>query len=346
MPQNNKGTGRYQITDELVNKNIERFHEFKSAGTLGNNGPIMPGNSTSFSPDRWKEFIDLLAEQAPKKLKKFEDATGAKAGQTTKQMSVTKDHEEFVVDKPDMKVYDDETGELVYSDSPDLPTKGMMSDAKEEGVKWDKPNYKFSEPFTGLSIENARKTMEANKKAIKEKYAKANEAQLIAKAKAKKQDIELGGVKERLSDILTTYDAEEKLAKQQEAKRKEAEKLAKEQAALNKELESKMADAEADQEMMEAEFDFATLDDAFDDSILEGKLNKASKEQDDMEAMADLRENPMSAMSDEEKGDWEIKKLEPKDKSGTAGISMIIEETGLDAKKATALYGKLKSLCK
>jgi|JYMV01.1.fsa_nt_gi hypothetical protein len=252
------------------------------------------------------------------------------------------------------KYYDGGSGKEVTKDGKVIKGGGTWTDTIG-GIHSTKDNTKLDllkETSSGLRKDKWRTSGGQNVDSraervatIKDKYQKADAEQLQAKAKAMKQDIQLGDMKERLSDILTTYDAEEKLIQQQDKKREEAEKLAKEKADLDKELEKKIDDADDEQQMMEADADFNTLDDVFDDAELDVKLSEASKSQANMEVESDKRNNPMSTLTDKEKGDFEFKTLEPKDKSGTAGISIIIAETGLDAKKATELFGKLKNLC-
>jgi hypothetical protein len=325
--RNDKGTGRYQWTDDLLKENIKRFHEFKSKGTLGNNGPKMPGSATLFSPDRWKAMLEDMAKNAPKKAKQFTDATNMKVGQSTKEASVEKDFEEFVVDKNELKITD-----VVDK----LPTQGMLSPTDDGTVM----------PADGsfLSKERAQKTRDANVSAIKAKYAKQNFDRLDAEIQRKRDKEEaerrrvaqgkISGVKDKLSDILTNYSSVDKLEAQ---KAKAVEVAAKKQ----EELKSKMMD----NEIVDITKQFVDLDEEYSNDRLEAELKGASGAQDKMEAAADIRDNPMMNLSDKEKGDFEFKALEPKDKSGTAGISMIISETGLDAKKATELFGKLKGLC-
>jgi hypothetical protein len=272
-------------------------------------------------------MLENMAKNAPKKAKQFSDATNMKVGQSTKEASVEKDFEEFVVDKNELKITD-----VVDK----LPTQGMLSPTDDGTVM----------PADGsfLSKERAQKTRDANVSAIKAKYAKQNFDRLDAEIQRKRDKEEaerrrvaqgkISGVKDKLSDILTNYSSVDKLEAQ---KAKAVEVAAKKQ----EELKSKMMD----NEIVDITKQFVDLDEEYSNDRLEAELKGASGAQDKMEAAADIRDNPMMNLSDKEKGDFEFKALEPKDKSGTAGISMIISETGLDAKKATELFGKLKGLC-
>jgi hypothetical protein len=280
----------------------------------------MPGNETLFSPDRWKAMLELMAETAPKAAQKFSDATNMKVGQSTAEASKVKDHEEFVVDKNELKITD-----VVDK----LPTQGMLSPTDDGTVM----------PADGsfLSKDRAQKTRDANVSAIKQKYAKINEAILEEKSQRKKEKEEadrrakatekLAPARENLANILTSYDAVDKLEKQQAAK------LAKEKQALEakKVAQEKEADSALELALSEAGLGQMTM---------EAEADRVS-----MEADADKRDNPMSTLTDKEKGDFEFKNLEPKDKSGQAGITLLMQETGLDGGAATALMSKLKGLC-
>jgi len=344
--RNDAGIGRYQWTPELVQENIRRFHKFKSEGTLGNNGPKMPGNSTLFSPDRWKAMLEDMNRRAPKAAKKFSDATNMKVGQSTKEASKKKDFEEFVVDKNEMKIT--KVGE-------GLPAKGMLKTVKDS--KGGAHLLSAAQPKRpGPEVTNQNDAQTAiNKEAIAAKYDKVRfdnlEAELQRKKAKKSAEIrgaaqeKISGVKDKLSDILTNYSSVDKLESQ---KAKAAEVAAKRQADLQAKaakeqeaLQSKMMDSE----IVDITKEFADLDEEYSNDRLEAALKGADDERKSMEAGADLRDNPMLSLTDKEKGDFEFKALEPKDKSGQAGITLIMQETGLDGGKATALMGKLKGLC-
>jgi len=326
--RNNEGTGRYTWTPELVKENIARFHKYKAEGTLGNNGPKMPGNATLFSPDRWKAMLENMAKTAPKAAKKFSDATNMKTGQSTKEVSKISDHEEFVVDKNEMVITEQGAG---------LPSKGMMAKSTDDGTEM---------PADGsfLSIERAQQTRDANVQAIKANKIAKDKA-LLEEQIQRKKDKEaaarrtaaqgkISGVKDKLADILTNYSAVDKL----ESQRAKAAEVA---AKKKEELNSKMMD----EEMAGITSQFVDLDEEYSNTKLEAALKGADSARVTMEAGADKRDNPMSTLTDKEKGDFEFKTLEPKDKSGQAAITLLMQETGLDGGKATALMSKLKGLC-
>ncbi len=316
--RNNEGTGRYQWTPELVEENIKRFHKYKSEGTLGNNGPKMPGNETLFSPDRWKAMLENMAKTAPKAAQKFTDATNMKVGQSTAEASKAKDHEEFVVEdrRKDFKelTLDGAVPPFGSSITDSLPTKGMLKTPTSQptgpgSLAIGQQEVIDAEKEKAMAAVDARKA--AKDKAILDEKIQRKKDKEEADRRRAAQD-KIIGAKDKLSDILTSYDAVDKLEKQQAAKEKQA-------------LEAKRVAQE-------------------ENSALELALNEAGLAQMAMEAEADKRDNPMSTLTDKEKGDWEVKTLEDKG-TGRKATDLLMKETGLDEGKAKALYGKLKGLC-
>jgi len=339
--RNNEGIGRYQWTPELVEENITRFHKYKSEGTLGNNGPKMPGNQTLFSPDRWKAMLENMAKTAPKAAKTFSAATNMKVGQSTKEASKVSESEEFVVEKNDPRWYDLETGEPTNpAYGSELPTKGMlMTEADTSGTKhpYTHAQDTKSAEKKDLNTNKIDAQTAINKDAIK-KRTPVKQLQIQRDKEQAKRDfnaeIKFSSLADKFVEIASSYDSVGKLQEQQ-AKATEAA------AKKREELDSKLMD----DELAGITSQFVDLDEEYSNDRLEAALKGADEDRVSMEADADKRDNPYSTLTDKEKGDWEMKTLEPKDKSGTGAISMIISETGLDANKASALYGKLKGLC-
>lgn len=333
-----RGTdGSLLTASQLKELNKQRFMEALASGDLYNTGPISD-EGTGFAPDRWAAYFESNPDEAPS------DWTGDSKSYVEKAPT----SQEFVVDKNDVDIRDEQDMEPSYpkrgKDNSFLTVEqanAELDPTLADEVKADMEVQSEVEAETD-NMDEFDTTVEgwtAEFEALSdEDFASASKALEQLPPNAQEAYAALAKIRDDIA-------FDDGLSKAEQANQDKIDAITS-QAPTKEEMDQNYTDtkdralSEVGNMIIEQDYqdEIKSIDDFYDGTTAKkGMLTSNTKE---------LGKGPGEAEADalmrDQAGDMEVSDMKGKDREIT---TTIMKDTGLDMDQANALMGKLKGLC-
>lgn len=330
--------GSMMTESQLKEANRQRFLEAVSAGNLYNTGPITNEGGTSFGEDRWASYFKANPDEAPS------DWTG----DSKSYVEIASDSQEFVVDRNDVDIRDEQDMEPSYpkrgKDNSFLTAEQANAEleptlADEVKADMEVQSEVEAETDTMDEFDTTVEGWTAEFEALSdEDFASASKALEQLPPNAQEAYAALAKIRDDIA-------FDDGLSKAEQANQDKIDAITS-QAPTEEEMSQQYDDtkdsAMKEVDTMMREQDYQDEVKAIDD-FYEGNTEKKGMLTSNTE---ELGKGPGEAEADalmrEEAGDMEISDMKGKDREIT---TTIMKDTGLDMNQANALMGKLKGLC-